>query len=210
MARLPASGSDVARWPPSRCQGCGCLVHVPCVHCAFSGTLRGEFKCVSNSLTAQRCGLASRARRATRQDREILLGHTTGGAPVRPSAPVARCTHIFCRHTVPSSVWLLPCIAIRTATKFESKGFHLSSCLQVFTCSLGSLCFFESSTHSATALGLADPDYTIPTLINSEHRRTSPSLLDRMQYFNPGSVGSSSSWGPHLGFDHTPILYVRV
>ena len=132
----------------------------------------------------------------------------------RPPLHVAH-TYLLSSHCpvyVPSSVWLLPCIAIRTATKFESKGFHLSSCLQVFTCSLGSLCFFESSTHSATALGLADPDYTIPTLINSEHRRTSPSLLDRMQYFNPGSVsgppGVLISWlRPHPYIVCTSIEY---
>ena len=178
-------------------------------------TVHSLVRCVENLSAYQiRSRLSGAVLRVVRDEPHDRIARsclaTLPVAPVRLSAPVARCTHIFCRHTVPSSVWLLPCIAIRTATKFESKGFHLSSCLQVFTCSLGSLCFFESSTHSATALGLADPDYTIPTLINSEHRRTSPSLLDRMQYFNPGSVGSSSSWGPHLGFDHTPILYVRV
>ena len=142
------------------------------------------------------------ARQATTGSRDPELGHTTGGAPVPGRRPPLHVAHTYllsshCPVYVPSSVWLLPCIAIRTATKFES--IPVSSVdvfASVHVCSLGSLCFFESSTHSATALGLADPDYTIPTLINSEHRRISPSLLDRMQYFNPGSVSARRQSGP--------------
>ena len=159
MARLPASGSDVARWPPSRCQGCGCLVRVPCVHCAFSGTLRGEFKCVSNSLTAQRCGCESCATSHTTGSRDPAWPHYRW----RPRTAVGpRCTlhtHTFCRHTVPSmSRPVCGCSPVSLSEQQPSLSpsqFHLSTCLQVFTCSLGSLCFFESSTHSATALGLA-------------------------------------------------------
>ena len=133
----------------------------------------------------------------------------------RPPLHVAH-TYLLSSHCpvyVPSSVWLLPCIAIRTATKFESipvSSVDVFASVHVF---LGITVFLrDSSTHSATALGLADPDYTIPTLINSEHRRTSPSLLDRMQYVNPGSVsgppGVLISWlRPHPYIVCTSIEY---
>ena len=162
---------------------------------------------------------------AVRSCESCATSHTTGSRDPawphyrwRPRTAVGpRCTlhtHTFCRHTVPSmSRPVCGCSPVSLSEQQPSLSpsqFHLSTCLQVFTCSLGSLCFFESSTHSATALGLADPDYTIPTLINSEHRRTSPSLLDRMQYFNPGSVSGPPGVLISLGFDHTPILYVRV
>ena len=164
---------------------------------------------------------------AVRSCESCATSHTTGSRDPawphyrwRPRTAVGpRCTlhtHTLCRHTVPSlSRPVCGCSPVSLSEQQPSLSpsqFHLSTCLQVFTCSLGSLCFFESSTHSATALGLADPDYTIPTLINSEHRRTSPSLLDRMQYFNPGSVsgppGVLISWlRPHPYIVCTSIEY---
>ena len=160
----------MARWPPSRCQGCGCLVHVPCV-C----TVHSLVRCVENLSAYQiRSRLSGAVLRVVRDEPHGPWAHdriarsclATLHYRWRPRTAVGpRCTlhtHTFCRHTVPSKVCPVQCVVAPlyrypqpSLSPSHFKVFPVSSVtgtrtqtrqmkhVFVFTCSLGSLCFFE-------------------------------------------------------------------